>query len=203
MTTDSGRITVLEYLAARNHFSRVHLESFGRSGVRRVVPGEYLAADPKGRACIIASTEKNKIVYVLNRNAEASLTISSPLEAHKHGVVVFSLVALDVGYANPVFASLETDCSEIDQDTTGQTYPDIELVYYELDLGLNHVIRKWSETVDSTSSMLFQVPGGNDGPSGVLVCAEESVTYRHSNQETFRVPSQYSFLLLCLTDSGS
>ncbi|WZH42250.1 Pre-mRNA-splicing factor rse-1 [Fusarium acuminatum] len=188
VSTDSGRIAVLEYLSTENCFSRIHLETFGKSGVRRVVPGEYLAADPKGRACIIASIEKNKLVYVLNRNAQAELTISSPLEAHKHGVLVLSLVALDVGYSNPVFAALETDYSESDQDPSGQEIPDVELVYYELDLGLNHVVRKWSETVDPTASLVFQVPGGNDGPSGVLVCGEETVTYRHSNQDPLRVP---------------
>ena len=173
-----------------NKFQRIHLETFGKSGVRRVVPGQYLASDPKGRACLIASLEKNKLVYVLNRNSQAELTISSPLEAHKHGVLVLSLVALDVGYANPVFAALEIDYSEADQDPTGQACDEVEtqLVYYELDLGLNHVVRKWSDPVDPTSSMLFQVPGGNDGPSGVLVCGEENVTYRHSNQEAFRVP---------------
>lgn len=187
MASDSGRIAVLEYLVAQNRFSRVQLESFGRSGVRRLVPGQYLAADPKGRACLVASIEKSKLVYVLNRNAEAELTISSPLEAHKNGVLVFSLVALDVGYSNPVFASLETDYSGLDQDPSSQR-PDVELVYYELDLGLNHIVRKWSEPVDPTSSLLFQVPGGNDGPSGVLVCGEESITYRHSNQESFCVP---------------
>ncbi|KAI0008531.1 CPSF A subunit region-domain-containing protein [Xylariaceae sp. FL0662B] len=188
LTTDSGRITVLEFVAARNRFSRLHSEAFGKSGVRRVTPGQYLAADPKGRACLVASVEKNKFIYVLNRNVQAELTISSPLEAHRYGTLVLSMIALDVGYSNPVFAALETDYSELDQDPSGQAYPDVELVYYELDLGLNHVVRKWSEPVDPTSSLLFQIPGGNDGPSGVLVCAEDTVTYRHSNQETLRVP---------------
>ncbi|KAK3997241.1 Pre-mRNA-splicing factor rse1 [Cladorrhinum sp. PSN332] len=190
LATDSGRIAIVEYLPKSNKFSRIHLETFGKSGVRRVIPGQYLAADPKGRACLIAALEKNKLVYVLNRNAQAELTISSPLEAHKPGVLVLSLVALDVGYSNPVFAALEIDYTEADQDPTGEAGREIEaqLVYYELDLGLNHVVRKWSDPVDPTSSLLFQVPGGNDGPSGVLVCGEENVTYRHSNQEAFRVP---------------
>lgn len=145
--------------------------------------------DPKGRACLTASVEKNKLVYVLNRNAQAELTISSPLEAHKAQTLVFALVALDVGYANPVFAALEVDYGDSDQDPTGQAYEDIEktLVYYELDLGLNHVVRKWSDPVDRTATILFQVPGGTDGPSGVLVCGEDNITYRHSNQEAFRV----------------
>jgi len=190
LTSDSGRITILEYRPAINRFVRVQLETFGKSGIRRVIPGEYLACDPKGRACMVASIEKNKLVYVFNRNQQAELTISSPLEAHKPGVLVLSLVALDVGYSNPVFAALEIDTTEADQDPTGQAVQETEaqLVYYELDLGLNHVVRRWADVVDRTASMLFQVPGGNDGPSGVLVCGEESVTYRHSNQEPFRVP---------------
>ena len=133
--------------------------------------------------------EKNKLVYVLNRNSQAELTISSPLEAHKPQTLVFTLVALDVGYANPVFAALEVDYGDSDQDPTGEAYENIEktLVYYELDLGLNHVVRKWSDPVDRTATILFQVPGGTDGPSGVLVCGEDNITYRHSNQEAFRV----------------
>jgi splicing factor 3B subunit 3 len=189
ITSDSGRIAIVEFLPAQNKFSRLHLETFGKSGVRRVIPGQYLAVDPKGRACLTASAEKNKLVYVLNRNAQAELTISSPLEAHKPQTLVFALVALDVGYANPVFAALEVDYGDSDQDPTGQAYEDIEktLVYYELDLGLNHVVRKWTDPVDRTATILFQVPGGTDGPSGVLVCGEDNITYRHSNQEAYRV----------------
>lgn len=154
-----------------------------------MIPGQYLAVDPKGRACLIASVEKNKLVYVLNRNAQAELTISSPLEAHKPQTLVFALVGLDVGYENPVFAALEVDYTESDQDPTGQAFEEVEksLVYYELDLGLNHVVRKWSDPVDRSATLLLQVPGGADGPSGVLVCALDNITYRHSNQDAFRV----------------
>ena len=154
-----------------------------------MIPGQYLAVDAKGRACLLASIEKNKLVYVLNRNANAEITISSPLEAHKPQTLVFALIGLDVGFENPIFAALEVDYSESDQDPSGEAYQNIEkeLVYYELDLGLNHVVRKWSDAVDRTANMLFQVPGGQDGPSGVLVCGEENITYRHSNQEALRV----------------
>ncbi|KUL89482.1 hypothetical protein ZTR_04439 [Talaromyces verruculosus] len=188
--SDSGRITIIEYVPSQNRFNRIHLETFGKSGVRRVIPGQYLAVDPKGRACLISSVEKNKLVYVLNRNSQAELTISSPLEAHKAQTLVFALTALDVGYDNPIFAAIEVDYSESDQDPTGRAYEEVEkqLVYYELDLGLNHVVRRWSDVIDRTSNILFQVPGGADGPSGVLVCAEDSITYRHSNQDAFRVP---------------
>ncbi|KAJ5082992.1 Pre-mRNA-splicing factor rse1 [Penicillium argentinense] len=188
--SDSGRIAIIEYVPSQNRFKQLHLETFGKSGVRRVVPGQFLAVDPKGRACMIASVEKNKLVYVLNRNSQAALTISSPLEAHKPQALVFALTALDVGYENPVFAVLEVVYPEFDPDSGAQAYDEIEkhLVYYELDLGLNHVVRKWSEPVHRSANMLFQVPGGADGPSGVLVCAKDHVTYCHSNQETLRVP---------------
>lgn len=35
---------------------------------------------------------------------------------------------------------------------------------------------------------LFLVPGGNDGPSGVLVCSENFITYKHQRVPELRVP---------------
>jgi hypothetical protein len=176
--------------AAPARAAQVHQETFGRSGCRRIVPGQYLACDPKGRAVMIAAVEKQKFVYVLNRDAAANLTISSPLEAHKSHNVVFSVAALDCGFDNPVFATIELDYSEADQvgrggrgwgegwawgwvgstaggagsaagphrshcvacpppaplpprqDPSGEAAASAQkqLVYYELDLGLNHVV---------------------------------------------------------------
>ena len=74
-----------------------------------------VAADPQGRACMIAAVEKQKFVYVLNRDSAANLTISSPLEAHKGHTIVFSVCALDVGFDNPVFAAIELDYQDADQ----------------------------------------------------------------------------------------
>ena len=69
------------------------------------------------------------------------------------------------------------------------------LTYYELDLGLNHVVRKWSEPTDRRANLLLQVPGGQlassdkyDGPSGVLVCCEDHIIYRHMDNPQHRVP---------------
>lgn len=45
----------------------MHQETFGKSGCRRIVPGQYLAVDPKGRAVMIGAVEKQKLVYILNR----------------------------------------------------------------------------------------------------------------------------------------
>lgn len=45
----------------------------------------------------------------MNRDAQAHLTISSPLEAHKSNTLVFHMVGVDVGFENPMFACLEID----------------------------------------------------------------------------------------------
>lgn len=51
--SDSGRIVILEYLPQKNVFDKAHQETFGKSGCRRIVPGQFLAIDPKGRAVMI------------------------------------------------------------------------------------------------------------------------------------------------------
>lgn len=55
------------------------------------------------------------MVYVLNRDQAANLTISSPLDAHKSHHLVFSVTGLDVGFDNPVFAAIELDYADADQ----------------------------------------------------------------------------------------
>ncbi|KAI8932631.1 hypothetical protein NX059_010128 [Plenodomus lindquistii] len=129
---------------------------------------------------MLASTEKNKLVYILTRSGQTDIAISSPLEAHKPQTLVYCLIGLDVGYDNPMFATLEVDYSSSETDPSGEAYDEIkkELVYYELDLGLNHIVRKWSEPVDRTANTLFRVPGGANAPSGVLCCGEDNITYR-------------------------
>ncbi|KAJ1984548.1 pre-mRNA-splicing factor rse1 [Dimargaris verticillata] len=195
--TDSGRITILAYDDDRNRFHAVQQETYGKSGVRRAVPGQYLAADPRGRSLMIAAIEKQKMVYILNRDATADLTISSPLEAHTAQTLVFACTALDVGFENPVFACLEVDYAEADEDTTGVTAAEATvkvLTYYELDLGLNHVVRKWSDPVDHSANHLVPLPGGtltdtaSEGPSGVLVCSAGYIAYRHQGVTEHKIP---------------
>lgn len=121
--SDSGRIVIVEYNKDKNQFVKIHQETFGRSGCRRIVPGQYLACDPKGRACMIAALEKQKFVYVLSRDAAANLTISSPLEAHKSHNITFSVTALDCGFDNPIFAAIELDYSDTDAVRLGTQGP--------------------------------------------------------------------------------
>lgn len=189
--SDSGRIVILEYIPSKNTFEKIHQETFGKSGCRRIVPGQYLAVDPKGRAIMIGAVEKQKLVYILNRDAAARLTISSPLEAHKSHTLVYHVVGVDVGFENPMFACLEMDYEDADSDPTGEAVHTTQqtLTFYELDLGLNHVVRKYSEPLEEHGNLLISVPGGNDGPSGVLVCSENYITYKNfGDQPDIRMP---------------
>ncbi|XVE52756.1 hypothetical protein DITRI_Ditri02bG0149100 [Diplodiscus trichospermus] len=137
---------------------------------------------------MIGACEKQKLVYVLNRDTAARSTISSPLEAHKSHTIVYSICGVYCGFDNPIFAAIELDYSEADQDLTGQAASEAQkhLTFYELDLGLNHVSRKWSKQVDNGANMLVTVPGGADGPSGVLVCAENFVIYKNQGHPDVR-----------------
>ena len=56
--SDSGRIVILEFDLEKKAFVKIHQETFGKTGSRRIVPGEYLATDPKGRAIMIGAAEK-------------------------------------------------------------------------------------------------------------------------------------------------
>ena len=138
---------------------------------------------------MFASVEKNKVVYILNRNQEQQITISSPQEVNQPQTLTFALCAVDANFQNPLFAALEVVYTDIDQDPSENSYNNREklLVYYRVDLGLNHVVREWADKVDYSSNILFQVPGGLDGPSGVVVCALESITYRQPQHDTLMV----------------
>lgn len=66
-------------------------------------------ADQRTASLSAGAVEKQKLVYILNRDAAARLTISSPLEAHKSHTLVYDVVGVDVGFENPMFACLELD----------------------------------------------------------------------------------------------
>jgi splicing factor 3B subunit 3 len=89
-------------------------------------------------------------VYILNRDQAANLTISSPLEAHKAHAIIHSIVrtqplvsrvcrfsaqvGVDVGFENPLFAALEVDYGDSDQDPSGEAFNAAEKVLSLLSL---------------------------------------------------------------------
>lgn len=45
-------------------------------------------------------------------------------------------------------------------------------------------MRKYSEPLEDTANMLVTVPGGSDGPSGVLVCCENYLVYKNVGEQS-------------------
>ena len=129
-------------------------------------------------------------MYQINRDSNNKLIISSPLEAHKPHTLTLDMCALDNGLENPQFACLEIDYGEADSNqaavVTGEHLK--TLVVYEVDLGLNHVVRKFAEPLPKTAHALIAVPGGDneEGPSGVLVACENFILYKQQGHEDRR-----------------
>lgn len=153
VSSDSGRLVVLRFEPARQAFAPLCSEPYGRSGCRRAVAGQYLACDPHGRAVMVAAVQKQRIVYVLNRDAAGALAVSSPIEANlDEGAVLLGCAALDCGLGNPQFA-----CLELARDGAKQ------LAVYELDLGSNHITRASSRPADPGAAGVVALPGEGAG----------------------------------------
>ena len=83
--------------------------------------------------------------------------------------------------------AIELFYGEADVDDTGEAAAEAQkmLTYYELDLGLNHG-EEVVEPVDNGANKLIPVPGGSDGPGGVIVCCENFLVYRAEKHEEIR-----------------
>lgn len=172
VSSDAGALSIIDFTKPLQQ----NVVTFGKSGCRRATPGQYLCADPKGRAVMISAVEKRKLVYVLN-HATGTTTIASPLEAHRSRSITYATCGVDNGYENPIFACLELQYPEEDDEADQHQELKKQLAYYELDLGLNHVSRKWATNVHSTACCLATLP--SDGPGGILVGMEDGVSYHH------------------------
>ena len=54
---------------------------------------------------------------------------------------------------------------------------------------MNHVVRKHSEPLDEPGTGLLAVPGGSDGPGGVLLLCENYLIYKNvGDQPDIRCP---------------
>lgn len=193
LTSDSGMLSIIEYDSSHNKFIPIKNETYYKTGIRRISPGDYISVDPKGRAVMLTALERNKIVYTFTRedNEYANkLSIMSPVEANRNHLLTYDIVSMDIGYENPIFAAIETDYSnKIDEKTVKL------LNYYEFDLGLNHVILKNTETIPDSSNHIISIPGGFDGPSGILLCSKGMIQYKCPFKPTHNIPiplRQYS-----------
>ncbi|KNC55769.1 CPSF A subunit [Thecamonas trahens ATCC 50062] len=179
IASDSGKFIILAYEASSAGWKRVHGETYAKSGLRRASPSYHLAAEPRGRAAIIGALEGAKLVYILNRDSAGKLTISSPVEANMPDVATFALVALDNSFNNPLFAAIEAPYDEAAAHAAAvpSSPPPLQLAFYELDLGLNHVVRHDPLPLPHSAHELIPVPGGEFGPSGVLVAYQGGMAW--------------------------
>lgn len=215
VTSDSGNLCVLEYNESQHRLQRVIDEPYFKSGLRTITPGEYIAVDGRNRAFMLGAIEKNKFSYTIGTD-NGHATVSSPLEANRPGTTTSAICGLDVGFDNPIFAAIEMETGKgVFKDQPLKKV----LTYYELDLGLNHTVIKYSEEVPDTTNYILSVPGGISGPSGVLVCSQGLVQYRYLSKMIHSVPipqrdgprlivsgvvhvMKKSFFILLQTDQG-
>ena len=167
--SDSGSLSILSFNSATSRFDVTDSAVFGKSGARRSVAGDYIACDPAGRAIMVAAIEKYKLIYIMAKEGNSASRLSSPIEAHKLNAVTHSLCAIDVAYDNPLFASIEAT-----NNSSGK-----HLVWYELDLGINHVTRRIGIDLPSSAHLLIPLPKGQEGSNKLLICCDNFLMYCH------------------------
>ncbi|KAI1697446.1 CPSF A subunit region domain-containing protein [Ditylenchus destructor] len=153
---------------------------------------QLLFCDPKtGKISVLCSQEIFGVIRSLLAFRLTGGAKDSPLEAHKNDSICFAITGIDVGFENPTFACLEVDNEGVDRDSPGGAAKQVQqtFTFYELDLGLNHVVRKYAEPVQEQGNHLISVPGGHDGPSGVIICCENYLVYKNlGDQPDIRSP---------------
>ncbi|QLQ82650.1 hypothetical protein HG537_0H04130 [Torulaspora globosa] len=153
MVSDSGNLTVAKFNRRSN--SEIYLETLvnypmTRSQIRRMSPASYLKVDTFGRCILVSAVEKNKLCFVVNETGDGSVMIQSPLEVVRPDFLTLDLVSCDVQYDNPCFASIEVDILANKNDH--------HLVFYVLDLGLNHVVKKADYVINGEANFLMGLP---------------------------------------------
>ena len=181
LTSDSGNLTLLEYNSKLNKFIDLNNEIFYKTGLRRLSPCKYSCIDPKGRAIMISAIEKNKLIFPLSNNDnDNNIIISSPIEANRDNILTYDIKSIDVGgyENNPIFAAIESEY--------GGDFKSIN--YYEYDLGLNNILLLKSRNIHDSSNHLIPLPGGDKGPSGIIVCSEGMIQYMAPFKENHYLP---------------
>ena len=128
LSCDAGKTTVLRFDASAGGrggassgaFVNVTQAVFGKTGCRRVVPGQWLCCEQSangGRVLMIGASEKQKLGYKIGRDADSgAVTLSSPLLVDRARVITFDCASVEVGTENPEFACLEVDYGDLDDN---------------------------------------------------------------------------------------
>ncbi|KAI3638541.1 hypothetical protein MIR68_003039 [Amoeboaphelidium protococcarum] len=187
LLSEAGSLVILQYNEQTGEFLVVRNESYGKVGINRGIPSEYLAVDPHGRCCLISALEYQKFAFILSLQQQTHMNdgdqeqqmesirsevyLSSPLSCHRRGVVVFDLCALHVGYENPVFASIEYNQPESGRDVG------LHLVFYQVDLGLNQLTVLKGVRLHADCNRLVPLHDG-----GLFCCESDGSRLLHFDQ---------------------
>lgn len=152
IVSDSGNLTIAKF--TKNSSNRISLMTLinhpmTRSQIRRTSPISYIKVDTFGRCIMVSAIEKSKLCFVLNETNDGSLTLQSPLEVIRPDTLTLDITSCDVQYDNPCFASIEIDTSQKN---------DHHLVFYVLDLGLNHVVKRADYVINGGANYLMGLP---------------------------------------------
>ena len=186
--SDSGKLVIFEIDIDKKKFVRIYQEIYGKSGCRRITPGEYLAIDNKSRAIMIGGIEKEKFVYifkeinnnlVLNANLEENKNannhnnnenndynrkiISSPLEVFTPEHICYDIIALEVGYSNPIFVSIEVKYNS-SQDWINSNYElnkenqyQKKIILYQVEIKNNYIVKMLEHNIDNSAYSLYSI----------------------------------------------
>ena len=184
--SDSGKLVIFEVDIDKKKFVRINQEIYGKSGCRRITPGEYLAIDNKSRAIMIGGIEKEKFIYIfkeinnnliLNANLEENKNIninndnndynrkiiSSPLEVFTPQHICYDIISLEVGYSNPIFVSIEVKYNT-GQDFVNANYEfnqdnqyQKKILLYQVEIKNNYIVKLLENNIDNSAYSLFSI----------------------------------------------
>ncbi|QLG74140.1 hypothetical protein HG535_0G00250 [Zygotorulaspora mrakii] len=158
ITSDSGNLSIVRFerrVRVDDGDDSIILrtlmnEPLSRSGIRRLSPISRIEVDLYGRCLFLSAIEKNKLCFVLNtNNDDRTLAIQSPLEANRPNMLTLDTAACDVQYENPCFASIEIDTADNNE---------VHLVFYVLDLGLNHIVKRADFKIETSANFIMGLP---------------------------------------------
>ena len=181
VTSDSGKLVILQADVKNHTFNIINEISYSKTGSRRVSPGEYLACDSKGRALIIGALEKEKYGFSFSVDNSNQIICSSPIEASNPNTFYFDLVSIENGTNNPLFCSLETEIDMDNEENTiysGKINKKISL--YELDLGINQISKKFSFETDASANKIIPLLVNKEDKLivGILICCEGFLIFK-------------------------
>ena len=185
--SDSGKLVIFEVDIDKKKFVRINQEIYGKSGCRRITPGEYLAIDNKSRAIMIGGIEKEKFVYIfkeinnnliLNANLEENKNIninnennndynrkiiSSPLEVFTPQHICYDIISLEVGYSNPIFVSIEVKYNNSQEfinanyEINKENQYQKKILLYQVEIKNNYIVKLLEQNIDNTAYSLFSI----------------------------------------------